>query len=243
MSEWKTKRFWKETTTQTVEGGFAITLDGRAVKTPSKSPLVVPSHALALAIAAEWDAQQEKIDPTTMPFTRAANSAIDKVGTQKAEVADMLAAYGDADLTCYRASSPRELAERQAAEWDPLLDWAAEKLGARLVPVAGLIHQPQNPDALAALSQQVHQMDAFSLAGFHDLVCISGSLIIGFAAVHDYLDAPALWRLSRVDELWQEEQWGEDEEATAFAKSKESDFVNAKRFHDLALGVDKTTTV
>lgn len=234
MSEWKAKRFWKSATVVDAGDGFTVHLDGRSVKTPAKAPLVVPSHAMAQAIAAEWDAQDDLIDPNSMPVTRAANAAIDKVSHQHAEVAQMIAGYGDTDLICYRTDSPVELVERQAAAWDPLLDWAADTLGARLKPVTGLMHSPQDPKALAVLAQRVHQMDAYRLTAFHDLVGLSGSLIIGFAALHELHKIEALWRLSRIDETWQEELWGVDEDAQEQAAKKESEFLAAKRFHDLA---------
>ncbi len=237
MSEWKTKRFWTAAAVVEVGNGYGVELDGRPVKTPAKASLVVPTRALAAEIAAEWDAQEGEIRPDGMPVTRAANAAIDKVTPQHAEVADMLAAYGDADLLCYRAEEPAELVMRQAAAWDPLLDWAAEALGARLEPVTGVMHAPQDAKALRMLARQVHAMDAFALTAFHDLVSLSGSLVIGFAAVHKLHDIGVLWRLSRVDEDWQEEAWGTDEEATARAARKESDFAAAKRFHDLACRV------
>ena len=137
MSEWAPRRFYKDATVETAEGGFIVHLDGRPLRTPGKAPLVVPSRGIAEAMAEEWRAQDEKIDPRTMPFTRTANSAIDKVAPQHPEVADMLAEYGDSDLLCYRAESPAELVARQAERWDPLLDWAAREMGARLEPRAG----------------------------------------------------------------------------------------------------------
>ncbi|MFO7771254.1 MAG: ATP12 family protein [Roseovarius gahaiensis] len=234
MSEWKAKRFWKTAKVAETEQGFTVHLDGRTVKTPAKAPLVVPTRAMADAIAKEWDAQDGDIAPYTMPVTRAANAAIDKVTHQHAEVAQMIAGYGDTDLICYRADSPAELVARQAEAWDPLLDWAADILDARLKPVTGIMYSPQDPKALAALAQRVHQMDAYSLTAFHDLVGMSGSLIIGFAALHDLHDIQALWRLSRIDEIWQAELWGVDEEAQEQAAKKESEFLAAKIFYDLA---------
>ena len=234
MSEWKAKRFWKEAQVVEAEGGFAVELDGRPVRTPLKSAMTLPSRAMAEAVAAEWDAQEGEIKPVSMPVTRAANAAIDKVTRQHGEVAEMLAAYGDSDLLCYRADSPQELVERQAEAWDPLLDWADATFGARLIPVEGVMHAPQNPRALERLAAPVHAMDAFRLTAFHDLVGISGSLVIGLAAIHEVKDIGTLWRLSRIDETWQEEQWGIDEDASAQAAMKESDFYAAKRFHDLA---------
>lgn len=234
MTEWKVKRFWKEATVAQCDGGFTVRLDTRSVKTPAKSQLVVPTSALAQAIAKEWNDQEEEIDPLTMPMTRSTNAAIDKVTAQHAEVADLIAAYGDADLLCYRADVPDGLVARQAELWDPLLDWAADELGARLIPVSGVIHTPQNADALKRLSKRVHDMDVFTLTAFHDLVGLSGSLIIGFAALSDYATPAELWSISRVDELWQQEQWGIDDEAESLAQNKQQEFEHAKRFRDLA---------
>ncbi|MBT9382756.1 ATPase [Pseudooceanicola sp. CBS1P-1] len=233
MAEWKAKRFWKAATVGEAEGGYTVLLDSRAVKTPAKAALVVPSRALAQALAAEWDAQVEAIDPTTMPITRTVNSAIDKVALQRAEVADLLAEYGDSDLLCYRASHPAELVSRQQDAWDPMLDWAAETLEARLEPRAGIIHAPQDAAALAALRTRVHALDPFELAAFHDLVSLTGSLVLGFAAYHALQPRERLWEISRLDESWQEEQWGIDEEARDISAQKRAAFEDAGRFLEL----------
>lgn len=230
MSEWAPKRFWKITETTRTDDGHGVLLDGRPVRTPAKAPLHVPSEVLAMKIAEEFDAQTDRIDPTTMPFTRTANAAIDKVAVQHVEVADMLSEYGDSDLLCYRADAPDALIARQAEQWDPLLDWARTKLGARLEPRTGVIHAPQSPEALKALRDQVHTMSEFELAAFHDLVSISGSLIIGFAAKLGHKPADELWTISRLDEIWQEEQWGKDEEAQEMAAYKKSAFLHADEF-------------
>ncbi len=234
MSDWKPKRFWTESAVVETEGGFTVELDGRRVKTPAKAALVLPTRAMADEVAAEWDAQEKVIDPTVMPFTRSANAAIDKVHHQHAEVADMLADYGDSDLLCYRAAHPQELQERQAEQWDPALDWAAETLSARLLPVAGVLHQPQPTAALTTLRQRVHGLSDFQMAAFHDLVSLSGSLILGFAAAHNWRSAEEIWGISRLDELWQIEQWGHDDEANAVAETKKTAFLHAKRFFDLS---------
>ena len=233
MSEWKQKRFWKKAETVPVADGFTVHLDGRAIKTPVKAGLIVPTRAIADAIAAEWDAQEDIVKPHTMPVTRAANAAIDKVTPQFVEVADMLAAYGDSDLLCYRATSPDELTERQAELWDPLLDWAETALNARLVTFAGVMHQAQSPESLQELRQRTHALNAFELAAFHDLVSLSGSLIIAFAAIKGHLPPQTLWEVSRLDEIWQQEQWGKDDEAEAAAAIKAEAFFAAKRFFDL----------
>ena len=234
MSEWAMERFWKEVTVDPVEGGFAIKLDGRGVKTPAKTPLVVPTEALGKAIADEWQAQEEKIDPATMPFTRTSNSALDKVATQHADVADMLAAYGDSDLLCYRADHPEGLVARQSDGWNTLLAWCASKYGAQLTVQTGIVHKPQAPDALARLSQEVHGQTPFQLAAFHDLVAMSGSLVLALAVVSGEREAEAAWRLSRIDEDWQEEQWGIDEEAATIAERKRREFLHAAHYYALS---------
>ena len=219
------------------DGGFAVLLDGRSIKTPAKRNLILPTRAMAQAVALEWDAQEGEINPETMPVTKTANAALDKVSIQHGEVADMLAAYGDSDLLCYRADTPEELVARQAAQWDPILDWAAETLGARLEPRTGVIHKPQDEHALAALSARTHALDAFKLAAFHDLVSLSGSLVLGFAAIEKLHDIGTLWDISRLDEIWQIEQWGVDDEAEALTSLKKSSFLHAERMFTLCCDV------
>lgn len=235
MTGWVAKRFWREASVVDDAGGFAITLDARRVRTPAKAPLVVPTRALAHAIAAEWDAQADKVRPETMPFTRTANSAIDKVAHQHAEVAAMLADYGDSDLVCYRAEVPQSLVARQAQAWDPVLDWLAARHGARLVARSGVIHAPQDAQALQRLADKVQALDPFALSAFHDLVALTGSLALAFAAADDWRGPGEIWELSRIDENWQEEHWGPDEEAKAAADLRRDAFLSAKAFWD-ALG-------
>ncbi len=233
MSEWALKRFWKNAEVVQAEGGFTVTLDGRGIKTPAKATLIVPTAALAQEIAAEWDTQQEKVNPTTMPFTRMANSALDKVTPQQAAVADMLAAYGDSDLLCYRAEAPEELVERQTKNWDPLLDWAHARYDARLLPVAGVMHMPQNKEALAPLTAEVHSLSPFQLAAFHDLVSMSGSLVLALAVIQGERTPDDAWTLSRLDETWQEEQWGVDDDAAKIVARKRAEYLHAAVFYQL----------
>ncbi|WP_417248491.1 ATP12 family chaperone protein [Celeribacter sp.] len=231
MAEWAAKRFWKETAVIEDEGGFAVHLDGRPVRTPAKAPLIVPTRALAEAIAAEWDAQDEQIDPHSMHATRGANAAIDRVTIHHDEVVTMLADYGDSDLTCYRAPHPMELAERQAAAWDPMLDWVAERFDARLEPRTGVMHYAQPDQARANLRAEVARLNAFELSAFHDLVTLSGSLVIALAAIHDQHPIETLWDMSRIDETFQIEQWGVDEEAAEEAAIKRGSFLRAHVFY------------
>ncbi|QBF30141.1 ATP12 family chaperone protein [Thalassococcus sp. S3] len=233
MTDWKQKRFWKAASVIADADAFTVELDGRRLRTPAKQHLILPTSAMAETIAAEWAAQEDVVDPLTMPVTRSANAAIDKVTPQRTEVADMLAEYGDADLLCYRADGPEALAQRQADLWDPALDWAADYLGVRLLPRAGLMHEAQAPEALKRLSDRVHALGPFQLAAFHDLVSLSGSLILGFAVARNWKTADTIWQISRLDELWQEEQWGRDDEAHAASELKRDAFLHAKRFYDM----------
>lgn len=231
MSEWKQKRFWTEVRVEQQGDGFAVLLDGRGVKTPAKTSLIVPSEALAQAIAKEWDAQDDKIVPETMPMTRSANAALDKVTPQFNEVASLLAAYGETDLLCYRAASPSELIERQAKAWDPILDWAAEKFEARLNIGQGVMYVEQDPHAIDALTKQVISMTPFELTGFHDLVGMSGSLVLALSVIHGVTAVGDAWELSRLDETWQIEQWGNDEEASKISAQKCISFEHAYAFY------------
>jgi chaperone required for assembly of F1-ATPase len=233
MSEWAAKRFWTEATVTDTAPGYGIALDGRPVKTPAKAPLVVPARALAESIAAEWNAVGDKINPGAMPMTRSANAAIDKVAHQHTEVAEMIAAYGETDLLCYRATAPQELVLRQSEEWDPLLDWADSALGARLRPVPGIMPAPQDRSATERLRAIVHDQGIFELTALHDLVALSGSLILGLAAVQSARTPGDLWQLSRVDEAWQAEMWGADEEAEEMAAVKRAAFMHAQEFYCL----------
>ncbi|MDQ2067478.1 ATP12 family protein [Xinfangfangia sp. CPCC 101601] len=230
MSDWTPKRFWKEAKAEAVEGGFTIRLDGRAVKTPAKALLVLPTLALAEAIAAEWDAQEKVLKPETMPLTKAANSAIDKVAPMRAEVIAELSNYGGSDLLCYRATGPAPLQERQAAAWDPLLDWSAKTLDAPLVVTSGIMPVDQPAQSLDRLTGHVAAFSNFELAALHDLVAISGSLVLALATTRARLTASEAFDLSRIDNHWQVEQWGEDEMEAAAETIRRVAFVQADRF-------------
>lgn len=238
MPEWAAKRFWRDVTIAGEGDGFDVRLDGRPLRTPQKSPLILPSAELARGLAAEWAAQEDVVDPRTMPLTRLANAAIDKVVPQIDEVRSLIAAYGETDLVCYRAPAPDELAALQAAAWDPFLDWAAERYGARLSVGEGVIPVAQTAAALARLRAAVDAFDAFGLTALHELVSLSGSLVLGLAATEGR-DAPErLWAISRIDEQWQAEQWGRDEEAEAASSLKRDAFLTAAEFLVLARGIE-----
>ncbi|MDN5787280.1 ATP12 family chaperone protein [Pseudorhodobacter sp.] len=233
MSVWAPKRFWKRAEVSETAQGFTVTLDGRAIKTPAKAAFWVPTRTLAAEVAAEWQAQGEKVAPETMPFTRTANSALDKVTPQFAAVAGMLAEYGGSDLLCYRAVAPQELVARQAQLWDPVLAWAVAELGARLVVTGGVMPVAQPLTSLDALAQPIKAQTAFHLSAFHDLVAISGSLVLAHAIARKHLSAETGFALSRLDETWQTEQWGADDEAVESDTVKRVALLHAARFFDL----------
>ncbi|WP_375262761.1 ATP12 family chaperone protein [Palleronia sp.] len=234
MSDWAPKRFWKTARTEPTDAGARVLLDDKPVRTPAGAALVLPTEGLAKAVAAEWDAQEKVVDPGTMPMTRTANSAIDKVASQKMAVAAMLAEYGGTDLLSYRAQSPRALAEQQSQLWDPLLDWAEQTFGARLAVTHGVMPVAQDRDALDRLAAPMSQMSPFRLAAFHDLVALSGSLVLAHAAAWGARSPEEIWQLSRLDEEWQAEEWGRDEEAEEVAAIKRRAFLDAHRFWALS---------
>lgn len=234
MTEWAMKRFWDAATVEPSGSNFAVLLDGRPVKTPGKQALLVPTEHMAQRVAAEWDAQQDTIDPTAMPWTRSANAAIEKVSAQRQEVVEHLAGYAETDLVCYRADGPVGLVNRQAETWDPLLSWVTESFGARLVVTSGVMPIAQSATDVARLTSIMREMSIFQLTGFHDLVALSGSFVLASAAAEKLEPPEKLWTASRIDEAWQIEQWGEDEEAAEQAETRKSAFFHANEFFHAA---------
>ena len=227
------KRFWKSATAIGAVGGYAISLDGRPVRTPARAELTVPSRRLADAIAQEWASQPEDFDPRQMPLTGLANAAIDRVAPDPAAFADGLARYAETDLTCYRAAEPEELVARQAEHWDVLLDWARGRYDIHFELVTGIMHRPQPPATLERLAAAVRALDPFRLAGLSPLVTIGGSLIAGLAVLSGDIDAEAAFAATHLEELWQAEQWGEDALAMQAREHRKHDFMAAARFLDL----------
>lgn len=234
MSEWAPKRFWQNATVEAEGEGFAVRLDGRPVKTPGKAPLVMPTEEIAQNVAAEWQAQEKTIDPRTMPWTRSANSAIDKVAPQRDGVREHLISYAGTDLLCYRAEAPEGLVERQAELWDPILEWTEETFGARLLVTRGVMPISQSEGAISTLYRAMEEMSDFQITGFYDLVTLSGSYAMALAATHRLQDPADLWDASRTDEVWQAEQWGVDEEAEEAAGIKKAAFLHAASFYHAA---------
>lgn len=231
MTGWAARRFWKVVEVRAEAGGHAIRLDDRPLRTPYRAPLLAPTPALAEAVAEEWRAQGDLVRPDTMPFTRALNSAIDKVTPNHGAVADILADYAATDLLCYRATGPAGLVALQAATWGPYLDWAADRYAAPLRAVEGVMPHGQDPEALARLAGAVHALDPFALTALHEVVTLTGSLVLGLAGLSGRADGATLWRAARLDEAWQIAQWGADDEAEAAAEARGEAVEQALRFH------------
>lgn len=224
------KRFWTEVT---VDADRAIRLDSRPVRTPGRAPLALPTLALAEAVADEWRAVGETLDPRAMPLTGLANAAIDRIAPSSAAFAASLAAYAETDLLCYRADSPAELVARQAAAWDPLLDWARDRYDVHFEIVTGVMHRPQPPATVARLGEAVASRDAFALAPLSPLVTLTGTLVGALALAERAVTANALWQAAMVDEDWQAERWGEDTLATQAREGKRRDYDAAAQFLSL----------
>ncbi len=224
------KRFWTDVMLEQADGGWMIALDRRLLKTPARHTLLVGERALGEAIAAEWSACGETIDPRAMPLTGLANAAIDHVAPAPERFADDVAKYADADLICYRAEHPPKLVEAQAAAWDRLLDWARQRFGVDFVVTAGIVHVPQPPATVARLGAALAAASPFALAGLSPIVTIGGSLITALALLERAIDVATAWAAVSLDEQWQIEQWGADDEAVASLANRSQDFDAAARF-------------
>ncbi|MEJ1969526.1 MAG: ATP12 family protein [Rhizomicrobium sp.] len=224
------KRFYK---TVAVGGDNAILLDGRTVKTPAGAPLAPPSRALAEAVADEWRRQGDKVVPASMPLTKLANTAIDQVPRHREALIKELTGFGGADLLSYRAEEGA-LAARQAAQWDELLDWANETLDAHLSVTTGLVHVPQPPETLAAFARVLAAQDDWTLSALQTLTTITGSLVLALAVAAGELTTAEAFALSRLDEDYQAEKWGEDHEARKRADALAAELDSAGKFIALA---------
>ena len=207
------KRFHKQAGATACDGGFAVHLDGRGVKTPAGRTLEVPSETLALAIAAEWDAQETEIKPHTMPLTQLASTALDRVGPERAAITDQMVAYAATDLLCYRAESPSDLVVLQTRMWQPLLDWCRMYLDAGLITTTGLIAIDQPAEALATLRAHLDGYDVWRLTVAQSACAASGSLVLALAMTEGRLSGEECFDASNLDEAYQVALWGDDYEA------------------------------
>jgi chaperone required for assembly of F1-ATPase len=224
------KRFWKHVAVDAERG---VLLDGRPVRTPGRNPLLVPSAALAEAIADEWRAVTDDIDPREMPLTGLTNAAIDRIAPDPQAFAIGLAAYGESDLLCYRADSPPDLVERQAALWDPPLDWARDRYDVHFEIATGVMHRAQPEATIERLGAAIAARPAFELAPLTPIVTITGSLVLALALAERAIPADAAWTAANLDEDWQAEKWGLDDLAANARETRRQDFDAAARFLSL----------
>lgn len=227
------RRFWKEVSLEQSTFGYAVRLDGRPVRTPTRNELALPTKKLADAVVAEWEAVDKTIDPAQMPMTGFANAAIDHIGADRDGFVTAIAAYGETDLFCYRAAADEPLGERQAAVWDPWLDWARGRYDVSFVIVEGIMHQPQPEATLAKLRTAVATRGTFELAAMAKLAHLSGSLVSTLAVVERAGEAQDIWSAACLDELWQEQYWGADHWAQKNRDDREGEFTQAVRFLEL----------
>jgi chaperone required for assembly of F1-ATPase len=228
------KRFYKTAEVSEAEGGYAVSLDGRVVRTPARNLLATPWRALTARLAQEWAAQGDSIDPSTMPMSRVVNSAIDGVsGAMEAVRADAVK-YAGSDLLCYRADGPDRLIERQRMAWDDVLAWARDDLGARFVLAEGVMFVEQPPEAIAAVARAVEPLDPFRLAALHVATTLMGSVLLALALERGRLDPAQAWAAAHVDEDWTSDLWGRDEEAETRRAGRFEDLKAAAGVLDLA---------
>jgi len=230
------KRFFKEAGVTDIDGGFGVALDGKPVRTPAKVPLAVPTRALARAIAQEWQAQGDTIDPRALPLTRLASIALDLVAPRRTAVIAELVNYAGTDLVCYRAEQPPQLAVRQQAVWQPLMDWAALRFDAPLTVTAGILPVSQPPAALKALEAAAAAYDTHRLAALHLATAACGSLVVALALIEGRIDAETAFVAAELDASYEIERWGEDAEQTRRRAELKADIALAARFVALLNG-------
>lgn len=227
------KRFYEHVTVAPHEGGFGVLLDGRPVRTPARNLLALPTSAAAEIIAAEFEAQEAEIDPSRMPATRLANTVVDGIAPDPQPVLEDVVRFAASDLVCYRAGSPRELAARQAQEWDPLIDWLRDAHGANFILAEGVVHVAQPREALAVFQSVMQRHgEPFAIGCIHTFASLTGSAIIALALAEGRLAASEAWRLALIDEDWNLQHWGEDEEAATRRSHRLADFTAASRLFD-----------
>ena len=227
------KRFYAEVTATPRGDGHAVHLDGRPLRTPGKLVLILPTASLAEAIAAEWAAQKDQIDPLTMPLTRLANSVRDQVDGREREVRADIVKYAGSDLVCYRADSPEGLVAAQARAWDPALDWARRVLGCDLAVGTGIVHVAQSAQSRAAIETAIAPLEGFRLASAHVMTTLLGSVVLALAVLHRQVTADDAWAAAHVDEDWQIAKWGADAEAVRRRDARLVEFQAAVRLCDL----------
>lgn len=225
------KRFYKQVAVVREQSGFGVQLDGRPVKTLARNELILPTQGLAQEIANEWDAQEQDIDPETMPLNALAHGALDQVADERERIVGRICAFADSDMIYYRADEDQsDLTTHQAEQWDPLLEWARTRFDVSFTLVHGIIYQSQSPETISRLSAAVGTQDDFALAAMLSISGLTGSLVATLALIEDAFDDGKIWTLSNLEELWQERQWGRDELAQKKRDAREAEFQAAVKF-------------
>lgn len=227
------KRFWKDVEVTPDREGWTVSLDDRPIRTPKGAPFTVPTRGLANAIADEWRSVGEAIDPRALPLTGLANAAIDRIGPGREAFAEGLASYAEADLACYRAEGPSGLVKRQEEEWDALLAWARRRFDVDFVTTSGMMHVEQPTETVRQLGHRLGMLNPFRLAGISPLITIGGSLVAALAVLEKAITPEEAWDAVSIDERWQLEQWGSDDDAEAALEARRCDFLAAARFLEL----------
>ena len=228
------RRFYKTATSTPVEGGWGVLLDGKALRSPAKRPFVLPTEALAKAIADEWQAQGEKINPSSMPLMQFAATAIDRLADDRTALVEEIAGYGHSDLICYRSEEPPSLAQRQEEAWQPLVAWTAERYDVALNVTTGIVAVEQPTHALATFRRVLEACDLLALTVIAAATGSAGSLVIALALMEGRLSPDEAADAALLDELFQAEKWGSDPEAERRLAAIRADLHAAKRFHTLS---------
>ena len=224
------KRFWKEVATSSGKDAFGITLDGKPIKTPAGAELLVPNIALAEAIAKEWEAQGENVEPNSMPMFQFSLTALDRVAPQRHKIIDEIASYGASDLLCYREAQDHKLKQHQHEIWQPYLAWFEEQFEVSLLVTEGVMPITQPPKTLKRMRAIVAEYDDFALAGLHSLTTLTGSLVLGMAVAKGYVSAEKVTVAAFLDMRWQQEKWGSDEEANQLLRARIESLLEAERY-------------
>lgn len=228
------KRFYEQATVAGSDDAWSVLLDGRSVKTPARQALAVPYRRLAEALAAEWQAQPDEIDPATMPLTRLANTALDRTARLRQQVIEEVASYGQSDLLCYRVGAPEELVERQDREWQPILDWLADIYAAPLAVTTDIAPLEQSNNSLLAIYSAVARQNDFGLTGLHAATMICGSVALGLALLDGRIDAAEAGACAVLDERYQAERWGVDADSEARWVAQDAELSAIENFLSLA---------
>ena len=223
----KLKKFYKKASVKGKKAPFSIALDGMVMKTPLKATLEIPSRALAKAIAGEWNAQEEFVEPNLMYLTKYANTAIDRVETRKDNIVDEIVAFASSDMVCYRANTPQGLVDMQASAWDRVLEWASERHGLNFICVAGIVYASQPEATLVTAHGVLSAHDAYMLTAIHNLTTLTGSALLAMAVVEGAITDDEGWSAAHVDEDWNISQWGDDDEAIQRRTFRKTDMMAA----------------